>query len=799
MSTKAFDFALEEEALRKALNAPQFEAVMHAPGPQLILAGAGSGKTRVLTFKIAWLIQAHGYRSDEILSVTFTNKAAAEMRDRVGKLLGFTARLRWMGTFHSICARLLRLHATRLGYSSSFTIFDTDDQRKFVRRLLADQKLEEDARFTPDKLRFWVSSMKNKGLSPEDAHREAADRFEERMAALYALYQVEMQKANAMDFDDLILLSIRLLKSFPEVRALYQKGFHYVLVDEYQDTNKAQYQLIQLLLGPHHNLVVVGDDDQSIYGWRGADIGNILSFKQDYANAKITKLEQNYRSSGHILGVAGSVIKNNLQRMEKRVWTDNPPGDKPSLTEHDDDNIEAAWVARKMLSDTRYRPGQTAVFYRTNAQSRVLEDELRRQRIPYLIVGGIRFYERKEVKDLLAYLRLLVNPKDSISLQRVINVPKRGLGDTSMQKVQDLAKAKGLTLMDALKRADEAGVGAKALSEIRKFVSLVRDLRALAASMALPDLIAELINRSGYRAFLETEGTDESVDRLNNIEELVAAAQDFMERKSRGEIDVEGLPDAPPEPLALKLDMGGEEVEFDGDQVTLNPSDFSAANQNGAAEGSEGENAATTHNLAVDLDLFLQEIALVSDSDSLKQSQEAVTLMTVHSAKGLEFPRVFVTGLEDGLFPLLRDDDGDIEEERRLFYVAATRAEKDLHLSYARRRRRYGGFQDALGSRFLTEIDKNHLELKIAQARSRPSFRDREDDSHHRHAEVAYEDLSQEEDGLRKGQKVQHARFGIGSVVSSEGHGEQMRVTVLFQDHIRRTLLAKFANLKVLS
>lgn len=740
---------------------------MHAPGPQLILAGAGSGKTRVLTYKIAWLIQALGFRSEEILAVTFTNKAAASMRERVATLLGFQARLRWMGTFHSICARLLRLHAVRLGYSSSFTIFDTEDQRKFVRRLLKAQNLEEDARFTEDKVRYWVSSMKNSGLMPDDAKREAGDRFEERMAALYALYQVEMQKANAMDFDDLILLAIRLLKGFPEVRALYQKGFHYILVDEYQDTNKAQYQLIKLLLGPHQNLVVVGDDDQSIYGWRGADITNILSFKRDYADAKVTKLEQNYRSSGHILGVAGSVIRNNRQRMDKKVWTGNPPGDKPSLQEHDDDNIEAAWVARKILSDTRYRPGDTAVFYRTNAQSRVLEDELRRQRVPYLIVGGIRFYERREVKDVLGYLRLLVNPRDSVSLTRIINVPKRGLGETSLQKVHDLAISKELSLMEALQRADEAGLGSKALGEIRGFVKLIWELRDLAKSTALPELIAEVINRSGYRTFLEKENTEESEDRLNNIEELVAAAQDFMERKARGEIDFEDL--VHPEDAEDEMSRFHAEGEAAGD-------------------------------LARDLDLFLQEIALVSDSDSLKQSQEAVTLMTVHSAKGLEFPRVFVTGLEDGLFPLMRDEDGDIEEERRLFYVAATRAEKALHLSFARRRRRYGGFQDAIGSRFIAEIDKNHLEFASAGGRRifggpRPARRDEDE---HIHPEVAYEDISQEEDGFRKGQKVQHPRFGPGTLVSMEGHGEQLRVTVVFQDHIRRTLIAKFANLKPL-
>ncbi len=747
---------LDPESLARTLNAPQLEAVLHYPGPQLILAGAGSGKTRVLTFKIAWLIRQMGLRPFEILAVTFTNKAAQEMRNRVMSQLGYSTQLSWIGTFHSICARILRYHARELGFTSNFTIYDVDDQKRFVKKLLKADGLENDSQYTVDALRYAVGQYKNKGISPEEARLHAADRYEEKLAHLYQRYQAEMLKNNGMDFDDLIYMAIRLLKLRPEIRAAFAGTFRYILIDEYQDTNKAQYQLIQLLLGPHHNLVVVGDDDQSIYGWRGADINNILSFREDFPNAQVTKLEQNYRSSANILGVAGSVIRNNKTRMGKTLWTQNDAGEKVELMEVEDDAAEAAWIARTISQGTRFAPGDTAIFYRINAQSRIIEDELRRRRTPYLIVGGIRFYERKEVKDLLAYLRVLGNLKDSVSLARIINVPKRGIGEKSVAGCVELSEREGINLFQALERCSEAGLNSGATAKLTQFVSDMKELQALGADLPLPDLIEAVIEKTGYRSFLEKEGTDEAMDRLSNIEELVSAAQDFLKRREQ---------------------RAEEPVEADEPMV-------------------EQENS--------DLDAFLQEISLMADADGVKTGHEAVTLMTVHSAKGLEFPRVFVTGLEDGLFPLVRGEDADMEEERRLFYVAVTRAEKELHISFARRRRRYGLYQEAMGSRFLREIDPMFLRVSgaVAPARSfgsgRSAFGSRTDGDEGVGELPNYEDFSQEAEAFFPGQKVRHGKFGLGTIVSADGSGESARVEVLFQDRTRRRLVLKFAKLELL-
>ncbi len=740
---------LSEEALRNLLNEAQFEAVVHAPGPQLVLAGAGSGKTRVLTYKIVWLIQEHGIRPREILAVTFTNKAAREMKERVSHLLGYEAPLRWMGTFHSICARLLRFHAPRLGYTAHFTIYDTDDQKRHVKKLLEAAGLGDDVRFSPDAVRRTISHWKNQGTGPEDAARGAQDPYSQRMAELYLKYQEGLRAQDAMDFDDLIFLAIRLLEGHPEIREAFSSAFRYVLIDEYQDTNKAQYRLIRLLLGPHRNLVAVGDDDQSIYGWRGADVGNILRFQQDFPEARITKLEQNYRSTANILAVAGSVIRNNRERMDKTLWTDNEPGGKITLMELDDEMSEAAWVARRIVADEEYGPGGTAVFYRTNAQSRVLEDELRRRQVPYLIVGGIRFYERKEVKDLLAYLRLLANPRDDVSFARVLNVPKRGIGETSFRQLQEYAVARGLPLREALPFASDAGVGTAAARKMREFHETLESMRKLAEHRSLPDLVTEVLSLSGYKAALEREDTDDAMDRLANLEELVAAAQDFIDRLEEGAV-------AP-----------------DDDDTEEAPA-------------------------GTPLEIFLQEISLVADADSLKANQEAVTLMTVHSAKGLEFPQVYVTGMEDGLFPLMREDDLDSEEERRLFYVAVTRARQCLSLTYARRRRRYGTYQDSAPSRFLREIDKQYLEIPKSYAAPKPSFRmgmtvgralGKPDPM------PSYEDMSQEQPPFQPGARVRHAKFGEGQVLQISGNGDSASAVVIFSDKVPRTLMLKFAKL----
>jgi DNA helicase-2/ATP-dependent DNA helicase PcrA len=846
---------LDPKSLAEALNAPQLEAVTHAPGAQLILAGAGSGKTRVLTYKIAWLIRERSYRPWEILAVTFTNKAAAEMRTRIGHILGpmgSPGALRWVGTFHSICARLLRFHAPRLGFTSSFSIYDTDDQKRFVKAILKAENLEDDMNFAEDKVRRFISGNKNAGISPNEAKLAAGDRDEERMARLYARYQDDLKKNNGMDFDDLIYMAIRLLEEFPEVRQVFTSAFRYILIDEYQDTNRAQYRLIRLLVGSHHNLVVVGDDDQSIYGWRGADIKIILSFQKDFPEARVTRLEQNYRSTANILAVANSVIRNNKQRMEKRMWTSNGPGEKIGLCEMEDEIQEAAWVARRIREDLAggpgsgggtaetggFRAGDIAVFYRTNSQSRVIEDELRRQRVPYLIVGGIRFYERKEVKDLLAYLRVLSNPRDEVALARIVNVPKRGIGEKSVQQVQEFAFERGIPLLEALARAGEAGVNTGTAKRMAEFVAQLGALRSLARSgEPLPSLIAEIITRTGYKAHLEEEATDESLDRLANIEELVSAAQDFLRRRAAGEVGLpeggegEWAPASSPGPVAGASEASQADLLSGLWTPGAPPAVDDAAPAPGESAGA-GDRAGTpsASDGSRDLDLVLQEISLVSDADSLKESKEAVVLMTVHSAKGLEFPRVFVTGLEDGLFPMLRaDDDGkNIEEERRLFYVAVTRARQVLSLTYARRRRRYGMYQEAMGSRFFREIDRAYVDVARPAPAQRPfgagggrgyggggygggygsGYGGRgggygssggDASGYVADASPSYEDFSQEEGpSFRKGQKVKHDKFGVGTVMGASGHGEEVRVEVVFGDHIRRTLMAKFAKLQPL-
>ncbi len=767
---------LTEDSLRNLLNPAQFEAVTYAPGPQVVLAGAGSGKTRVLTYKIVWLIQQHGIRPHQILAVTFTNKAAREMKERVSHLLGYEAPMRWMGTFHSICARLLRFHADKLGYTSHFTIYDTDDQKRHLKKILQAEGLDSDARYSVDAVRRHISHCKNQGAGPERAAEEAdRDPYMVRMASLYARYQKELREQDAMDFDDLIFLAIKLLREFPAVRAALHDTFRYVLIDEYQDTNKAQYQLAQLLLGPHRNFVAVGDDDQSIYGWRGADVGNILRFRDDFPDARVTKLEQNYRSTGNIIAVAGCVIRNNRGRTDKKLWTENEPGSPAVLMELDDDAAEAAWVARRIASNEEYGPGDTAILYRTNSQSRAIEDELRRRQVPYLIVGGTRFYERKEVKDLLAYLRLVANPRDDVSLLRVINVPRRGIGDTSLDRLAEYAREAGLPLLAALPHAESAGVGGAALKQMRLFHDLVGRLRGHAENLPLPDLVKKVLEESGYKHMLEKEDTGEAEDRLANLEELVTAAQDFVDRLAAGETTLAE---------EIASDLGGNPAG----EVSPEP----------GSRGEEFEEALA----GTPLELFLQEISLVSDSDALKAGQEAVTLMTVHSAKGLEFPRVFVTGLEDGLFPLMREDDLDAEEERRLFYVAATRARRDLTLSYARRRRRYGGYQDAMPSRFLREIDPQYLEIPKPVAAPRTAFRmgmavgralGGPPDPMPR-----YEDMSQDEAPFHAGSRVRHAKFGEGKVLQVSGHGDSASAVVVFSDRVPRTLMLKFAKLDVM-
>ncbi len=718
----------------QTLNDIQSKAVNHHQGPQLILAGAGSGKTRVLTFKIAALIGQQGVPPSNIMAVTFTNKAAREMLGRVEKLLETKLSLPWMGTFHSVCVRILRAHATYLGYQSNFSIFDRDDQKRFVKKLLKERGEET---LTPEKLIWRVSYFKNRHISPDEAAKEAVYQDDEQLAQYYSFYQNGLKKNNAMDFDDLIEQTIVLMEQFKEVREKFQRRLHYILIDEFQDTNKSQFRLIKLMLGEHCNITVVGDEDQSIYGWRGADINNILDFQKSYQNVNVVKMEQNYRSTGNILGVAASVIKNNKQRLGKTVWTDNSAGSKVVLKTVEDETDEAKAVIKAIQKKGNDKLGETAIFYRTNAQSRVFEDELRRKQIPYMIFGGIRFYDRMEIKDILAYLKVLVNPSDSVSLGRIINVPKRGIGLKTVEKFADYAIDKEISLFDAMLEVCSQQPNTPTSKKIAPFLKIIQQLQELVSSkLPISQIIESVIEDSGYRRNLQESNNEGDEDRLQNVEELITAGEDF-----------DGLhPDAT-------------------------------------------------------LELFLQETALYTQEDEVSAKLSAVTLMTVHSSKGLEFPYVYLTGLEDGLFPLVRDgNEDDIEEERRLFYVAVTRARKDLTLLHANQRRIWGNFMAGAPSRFIREIDKRYLDWK-KKTESRSDFLQTSKGRHYEPVDQDFtpsDDCQLPSDELAVGTSVMHHLFGKGRIQKIEGRGASARITVFFGDGITRKLIAKFAKLSIL-
>ncbi len=722
---------MDKQSLAEQLNEVQLNAVQSIEGPNLVLAGAGSGKTRVLTFKIAWALNSQEVRPSEILAVTFTNKAAAEMKTRIQTLLGERVNFSMMGTFHSVCARILRSYGQRLGFTSSFTIYDKDDQKRFLKKLLL---TEGETAITPEILRHQISRYKNRYHSPEVASRQAEDLDEERLVLLYRRYQEELKKNNAMDFDDLIYQTISLLEQHADIRESFQKRIKYVFIDEFQDTNRAQFLLIQALLGQGRNITVVGDDDQSIYGWRGADITNILSFQKLYPGANVYKLEQNYRSTSNIIGLASSVILNNRQRMEKKLWTANAPGKKVFLKRNDNENEDAEWIVSHIKKDAEYDYGQISIFYRTHAQSRVLEDSMRRHRIPYVIFGGIRFYDRKETKDIVAYLRVLCNSADSVSLGRVINVPKRGIGTKTVEFFADLAINNSVTLYDALflneyNNADNS----TQFKKIKPVAQLFADLKSKLEELSLPDLVSAVIQDSGYGKSLEAEGTDEALERLANIEELVAAAQDFEDR-----------------------------------------------------------------NQSSDLGEFLQEISLLTDIDQAKEGFQAVTLMTIHSSKGLEFPKVYLTGLEQGLFPLIRFGKEDqLEEERRLFYVAVTRARQELILTHCVERRLWGNWESLDPSKFLLEADAAYI--NDLDGRGKHGVRKIANNAPSATVDVFpdYENTSQELE-YYIGQRILHQKFGEGFIRKTEGRGESARITTQFEDGVMRTLVLKFAKIKVL-
>ncbi len=623
------------------LNPAQREAVLHVEGPLLVIAGAGSGKTRVLTHRVAHLIRAHGTRPNEILAITFTNKAAGEMRERLERMLGRTARAIWILTFHAACGRILRREAERLGYRSNFTIYDSADQVRVVKACL--EELGKDPkRFTPRGIHHQISNAKNQLVGPDEYMRRVSSFYDQTVAEVYDAYQRRLASSNAVDFDDMLMLTVEVFERFPEALAHWQHAFRYVLVDEYQDTNHAQYRLLQLLAGEHGNVFAVGDPDQSVYGFRGADIRNILDFERDFPGARSIALEQNYRSTNAILDAANAVIENNRDRKPKRLFSELGEGEPVQVVEVEDEHAEARFVAAEIarLVEEGWSASELAVFYRTNAQSRVLEDVLVRQQVPYQVIGGPRFYERAEIKDAVAYLSVLDNPSDAVSLMRIANRPRRGIGDTSIQRLVTRAGALDISLFEAMADPEAAGIGAAGVKAVRSFHTLMLSLQAAAQELEVDELVEAVLQRSGTIEALEAERTIEARGRIENLEELVGVAREYRHER--------------------------EEPSLSG---------------------------------------FLQEISLVSDQDALGADQSLVTLMTIHNAKGLEFRGVFLIGMEEGIFPHSRSiEDNEIEEERRLAYVGMTRAMERLTLTHAMARSLYGRRDYNIPSRFLDEL-----------------------------------------------------------------------------------------------
>jgi DNA helicase-2/ATP-dependent DNA helicase PcrA len=639
--------ATTPETYLEDLNPAQREAVLTTEGPLLVIAGAGSGKTRVLTRRIAHLLAAVGAKPPEILAITFTNKAAAEMRERVEDLVGPPARASWVMTFHAACGRILRREAQHLGYKSNFTIYDTADQLRLVKQCL--EELERDPkRFTPRGILTQISNAKNQLIGPVEYASRVASFYDQTVADAYELYQKRLFAANAVDFDDMLFLTVDVLQRFPEAREKWQKAFRYILVDEYQDTNHAQYRFLQLLAEKHSNVFAVGDPDQSVYGFRGADIRNVLEFEKDFPGAKSISLEQNYRSTNNILEAANFVIRHNRERKDKNLWSELGDGDPVRVVEVEDEHSEARYVAAEiaMLVEQGYSGKEIAVFYRTNAQSRVLEDILVRQGIAYQVIGGPRFYERAEIKDLVAYLQVIDNPFDALSLLRIANRPRRGIGDSTLARLMTFADQAEITLWEAMDRAEQAGVGTAPQKALASFRTMIQSLMSASQELEVPELIERVLEQSGTIEAFEAERTIESQGRIENLHELVSLAREWQEQNTE-------------------------------------PS----------------------------LSSFLQEVSLYSDQDTIRGESSLVTLMTLHNAKGLEYRAVYLIGMEEGIFPHSRSiEEQGIEEERRLAYVGMTRAMERLTLMHASSRMLYGGRSYNMPSRFLDELPEQHIE-----------------------------------------------------------------------------------------
>src|SRR3954452_4171402 len=734
------DAAIED--LLEGLNPPQRDAVMHGEGPLLILAGAGSGKTRVLTHRIAYLLRTGQARPSEILAITFTNKAAAEMRERVELLVGRATRAMWVMTFHAACARMLRADADKLGYTRQFTIYDAADQRRLIKRCLDDLGYDT-KRFTPRAMQSQISDAKNRLRTPEELAGLIGSPFEQTVADVYQAYERELHRANAMDFDDLLVNSVRLLERFQEIHDRYAHSFRWVMVDEYQDTNHVQYRWLQLLTSEHRNLAVVGDDAQSIYGFRGADIRNILDFEDDYPEAHVVRLEQNYRSTQTILSAANAVVSNNRGRMVKSLWTEIGEGDPIKVRELADEHAEARYVVAEVerLVDEGVSRSELAVFYRTNAQSRVLEDMLVRAQIGYQVIGGTKFYERAEIKDAISYLIFLVNPADGGAFTRIANSPKRGIGQTSLSRVLAHADTMGITPWEAAEHPDRVPMlGTAAQKALGRFMSTMQRLRERTeAGTPVGDLLQELLQETGYLEALQVERTIEAQGRIENLEELVQVAREY---------DATATDDT-----------------------------------RGTAE-------------------FLQQISLLADADTRRDDEGLVTLMTLHNAKGLEFPIVFIIGCEDGVFPHSRAlDEGDVEEERRLAYVGITRAMRDLTITYARRRNAFGANATGLRSLFIDEIPRELTDQpdRNAVGIGRPAGTGRVA-SWATAAAASAETRRQPGGGdpigsvFRLGDDVVHAAFGEGVVTGLEPGGI---VVVRFAgDGSERQLMADYAPIR---
>ena len=741
------------------LNEPQREAVYYTEGPLLILAGAGSGKTRVLTHRIAYLIEEKGVNPWNILAITFTNKAAGEMRERVDRLVGFGSESIWVSTFHSMCVRILRRHISLLGYDTNFTIYDADDQKTLMKDVC--KLLQIDTKIYKERaLLAAVSHAKNELVTPEEFRLNAGGDFSQRkIAEVYEEYEKQLKANNALDFDDLLIKTVQLFQTQADVLEYYQERFRYIMVDEYQDTNTVQFELVRLLASKYRNLCVVGDDDQSIYKFRGANIKNILNFEQYFEDVKVIKLEQNYRSTSNILNAANAVIRNNAGRKDKTLWTDNGDGEKIQFRQFDSAYDEAEYIVddiRKRVREKEYSYHDNVILYRTNAQSRMFEEKFVTANIPYKIVGGINFYARREIKDLLAYLKTVDNGKDDLAVRRIVNVPKRGIGLTSINRVQDYAAAYNIGFYDALRAVDLIPNIGRGASKLESFVALIEHFKTDAEDMSISDLLKEIIEETGYIESLQAEDMVEAETRIENIDELLSKVAAYEE-------------------------------------------DCEDRNEPASLSG------------------FLEEVALVADIDSLDEDTDYVVLMTLHSAKGLEFPNVYLAGMEDGLFPsymtITADDPEEVEEERRLCYVGITRAEKELTLTCARRRMIRGETQYNKMSRFLKEIpmellstgavftkDKEEPEVKVsAYMQAKQAFKAKPFGGSAPYSQSPAKSFGKPSGkGLdyKTGDRVRHIKFGEGTVTAIIEGGRDYEVTVAFDTAGTKKMFAAFAKLE---